>query len=169
MIEYRTINTRTIQGIQQAERLQRLGWTIGSEGFETIQFWRQIPRAAMGPRANTGKGDAMTRKDREERLLDAVRHGMTNSQARDFVRLAIRHNRLAEAECNGDYPCDNGARPVLACSRCEAGYVPTHIRRGLCDSCRTEDAIAALCKEVGVSVVFQGDPRGWTVKLGGEK
>lgn len=36
MKKFKTIDLRSIDGIQQAERLKRLGWNIISVGFTTI-------------------------------------------------------------------------------------------------------------------------------------
>ena len=38
--EYRSIDTRTIQGIRAGERLQRAGWYIIRLGLYTIMFER---------------------------------------------------------------------------------------------------------------------------------
>lgn len=43
-IEYKTVDTRTIKGIKQAERLQANGWTQGSIGLFSIQFYRKKSR-----------------------------------------------------------------------------------------------------------------------------
>ena len=115
----------------------------------------------------------MNRQHREAFLMAATRMGLNDYQAKRITRLAATHDRLAEAECNGDWPCDNGERKVVACSRCEAGYVRSAMYRGrttltgylICKSCRTEDLITDACRENGIGVEFQGDPRGWTVKL----
>jgi len=112
---------------------------------------------------------------REEFMFDAARLGLNRHQAGRIARLAATHNRLAEAECNGDWPCYNGEREVETCHRCESGYVKSAMRYAgyrtlgvrtmICQSCKTEDNIKALCAEYGIGVEFQGDPRGWTVKL----
>jgi len=39
-IKYKTINTRTLKGLKQAENLKKSGWKIGSIGFYTIQFYK---------------------------------------------------------------------------------------------------------------------------------
>ncbi len=76
-----------------------------------------------------------------------------------------RLQRLAEAECNGDWPCDNGERAVVFCSRCEAGYVVSKVKGGLCESCRVADRVDRLAKGYGLDAVHQGDPRGAVLKL----
>lgn len=39
MMEYKTVDTRTLAGLRQAERLKAQGWTVGSVGLYTIQFY----------------------------------------------------------------------------------------------------------------------------------
>lgn len=39
-IIYKLVNTRTLDGLREAERLNAAGWTMGSVGLETIQFYR---------------------------------------------------------------------------------------------------------------------------------
>lgn len=107
----------------------------------------------------------MNAKDREWVIADATRAGMTFEDARRIARLASTLDRLNEAECNGDYPCDNGERKVIACSRCEAGYVPSHVRSGLCDSCRAQDRVSKIAARYGATVTFNGDPRGYPLTL----
>ena len=40
--KYLTIDLRTMKGIEDAEMLLEEGWTIGSIGFYTIQFWKRF-------------------------------------------------------------------------------------------------------------------------------
>ena len=108
----------------------------------------------------------MRTADREYFLDNARRHGLPFEIAKRVRSLAVTHDRLAEAACNGDWPCDNGERKVVFCSRCESGMVPSKVKGGICESCRVEDRIAAICSEYNIPVSFQGDPRGWTVKIG---
>ena len=122
----------------------------------------------------------MDRKSREQFLIHASRLGLNDYQSRRICRLASTHNRLAEAECNGDFPCDNGERKVLWCDRCGSGYARSHTYLAprepltgheapasgrICKSCKTEDAIRRVCSESEIGVDIQGDPRGWTVTL----
>lgn len=39
-IKYITVDTRTLKGLKRAERLKYNGWTVGSVGFYTIQFYK---------------------------------------------------------------------------------------------------------------------------------
>lgn len=43
-IEYRTVDTSTLKGLKQAERLQARGWIIGRVGLFLIQFYRRAVR-----------------------------------------------------------------------------------------------------------------------------
>jgi len=40
--EYKTVDTSTLKGLRQAERLHQRGWTMGSSGLFTIQFYKRI-------------------------------------------------------------------------------------------------------------------------------
>lgn len=104
--------------------------------------------------------------EREAFLLQMQAEGMTPEIARRILRHANTIQRLSAAECNGDYPCDNGERKVEACSRCEAGYVrssmvkdrgslkPSDVARGdigdiplICPNCHAQDLIARWCEK----------------------
>ena len=104
-------------------------------------------------------------KDREQFLMHCTRLGLNDYRARRFARMASTHDRLCEAQCNGDWPCDNGERKVIFCTRCEGGMVRSKIVAGVCEQCRLEDRITAYARECGVIAELRGDPRGWTVKL----
>ncbi len=41
MVIYKTINTRTLEGLRKAEKLKSLGWVIYSIGFNTISFYKK--------------------------------------------------------------------------------------------------------------------------------
>ena len=88
--------------------------------------------------------------------------------ARLLVRHSVTHGRLAEMSCNGhplqsvcppagcDMPAWN-ARVNKAQDRLDA-YIEK--REG-----QIERRITAICAELGLSPNFQGDPRGYTVKV----
>lgn len=101
----------------------------------------------------------------ERELQETYRPAEVARVAVSLLRSAATLQRLAEAECNGDYPCDNGDRPVVFCSRCEAGYVRSHCRGGICDSCRVAERVDRLAKGYGLEAVHGGDPRGAVLKL----
>ena len=97
--------------------------------------------------------------------------------ARRVLRYAATLQRLAEAQCNGDWPADNGERLVEPCLRCQARFVLRVMRavpgqngqpcRWLCPDCRTSDLARAyvVANLPGWSVTFAGDPRGCVVML----
>lgn len=83
-----------------------------------------------------------------------------------MMRASKRHAKLQEAQCNGDWPADNGQREVVACPTCECMWVPTTFKSKLCPDCHVERDIRRLCDAIpGIEPVFGGDPRGCTVKL----
>lgn len=72
--------------------------------------------------------------------------------AEELMRLARRHGKLAERECNGHQTWD-GNWDEAAAKRDElAGE-------------RLEARITKLCERMGCGVKFGGDPRGYTVLL----
>ena len=103
--------------------------------------------------------------EREKFIYDMAAEGLSREKVRDVLRNAKTIQRLSEAECNGDYPCDNGEREVKFCAKCEAGYVPAVMVKGVCPNCRAEARIVKALAGTGVEPVFQGDPRGACVKL----
>lgn len=100
-------------------------------------------------------------KHREQTIATLSRHGIPLDAIRKLFRYGATLHRLGEAQCNGDWPCDNGERKVSPCKRCESQYVRSVLLKGgLCPDCRTEDLVTATCKEVGLVPVINGDPRG---------
>lgn len=84
---------------------------------------------------------------------------------RRILRLGVRYRRLQEAYCNDDWPAGHGQRNVAVCPRCESTWDPATVRKDGCLNCRTEAAVVATAQRLGCGVVFQGDPRGATIKL----
>lgn len=85
--------------------------------------------------------------------------------ARVLMRYGTTLQRLAEAQCNGDWPYDNGERVVVPCSRCGSGCVPSKLIQTLCPDCRTQDRVTALLAQYAMVPIFQGDPRGCVFKV----
>ena len=111
--------------------------------------------------------------------------------ARALLACATTLQRLAEAQCNGDWPCDNGERKVAPCPLCERLWVPSQIQGGrlaraahvqandccrergkscrtdvrACPDCRTEARAQSLVEGSPYQVVTQGDPRGAVLSL----
>lgn len=99
-----------------------------------------------------------------------------NSKHQEFVgslltlrRLALKHHRLAEMDCNGEGvirgvhyyngTIDDYARGV------KSAYVSPDLTIFTKESDKVEDKIKALCDKQGITVEFQGDPRGYTCKF----
>lgn len=82
-----------------------------------------------------------------------------------ILRHATTLQRLAEAQCNGDWPADNGERKIVACPKCECSWAPSVIKRGLCPDCRSTEAIEHSLEGSPYMAVFNGDPRGAVVSL----
>lgn len=110
-------------------------------------------------------------REREDFIVAMAREGMPASVARLIMRHANTVQRLAVAECNGDWSCDNGERKVEFCGPCGAGYVESAMRgKGparMCQSCATGARLKALLSECHGFAVAElgGDPRGACVKL----
>ena len=109
-------------------------------------------------------------QERDEFLTLMAQEGLPLNVTRAILSKAATIQRLSEAECNGDYPCDNGERKVEFCTDCGSGYVRTAMqKRGerlICRNCLTKERIAYLLStHTGFKAVFQGDPRGACVKI----
>ena len=108
--------------------------------------------------------------------------------ATKLLRHATTLQRLAEAQCNGDWPADNGERKVIPCPLCESCWVPSQIQGGTfaqaawqaqqnplvcmtarypaaCPDCRTTAAVNLLLAGTPYKAVTQGDPRGYVLRL----
>lgn len=91
--------------------------------------------------------------------------GVPEPAARQVLRLATTLTRLAVAQCNGDWPCDNGEREIAFCIDCQSGMVPSKMVRGICEDCRTTTRLTTLLDGFGIAAIMQGDPRGCVVRL----
>jgi hypothetical protein len=101
--------------------------------------------------------------------------------ARTLLRAGATLQRLAEAQCNGDYPYDQGnyrtkgtPEQYAQCDRCETGVRTSHLKRYrygphfkgpkpkclLCPDCWLQDRMKALLHEYSMVPIFNGDPRG---------
>lgn len=134
-----------------------------------------------------------TTRDRDHAIRTMTRLGITPHDQARLLRLGATLHRLAEAECNGDYPCDNGERGVLACGTnstpqlmrvgdrsvwghdghreskgCGSMYVPSALRstRGyLCPACCAEEDAQKIAATYGLRAIINGDPRGMVLGL----
>jgi hypothetical protein len=111
------------------------------------------------------------------------------ADARTLLRYARTLQRLAEAQCNGDYPADNGQRAVKPCDKCASLWAPEVLnwsrplaaaivdapgvsatreyRKGLrfCPDCRITAKVQALAATYQYLARVGGDPRGYVVVL----
>ena len=94
--------------------------------------------------------------------------------ARRLMRAGTTLQRLAEAQCNGDWPADNGERVCQPCQVCESCWHPSVLLKAtikgeklskVCPDCRTQARVTALLAEYNMRPIFQGDPRGAVFKV----
>lgn len=121
-------------------------------------------------------------RQREDFIARLAKHNIPPDDARKLLRYARTLHRLAEAQCNGDWPADNGQRPVEACAECKGLWAPSVLLKGKrCPKCRTTAHVRALCAEITQQLYpdrwvegeelpkltpeFSGDPRGCVLKL----
>lgn len=107
--------------------------------------------------------------EREEFLVLMSQEGISLSIARKLLRLSATLTRLAEAQCNGDWPANNGEKETKECEDCGLYWHPSAFKRyfgeTLCVNCRNEKRLAAIVEPLGITPIFNGDPRGCVVKL----
>ena len=102
----------------------------------------------------------MDRKERERFIHEATKAGLSLDIARKLLSIGATLHRLAEAQCNGDWPADNGQRATKPCPECEGLWVPSTILRGGCPDCRAQARTVRLLAGSAWKPVFGGDPRG---------
>lgn len=125
----------------------------------------------------------MTFQTERDLFILAVVDGMTVTTepkhaayavAKKLLRHAQTLHRLTVAQCNGDFPADNGQRETVTCCRCESNWHPSvmrqerskgHVGGPTCPDCRTQDAVRRLLTGTPFAPVFGGDPRGAVLKL----
>lgn len=104
-------------------------------------------------------------RERDQFIARAAQAGMPLSLCLTLLRYATTLQRLAVAECNGDWPADNGERKTRVCPQCECGWAPSSFARGLCPECRTKDLVSTALQGTAWQPYFQGDPRGAVLQL----
>jgi hypothetical protein len=125
---------------------------------------------------------SMNQRDRDAFLYEAGREGLPIAVARKLLRYGTTLHRLAEAQCNGDWPYENGTGGAKPCSRCE-GLWRAQLVGGVCPDCRTIDAVWTLLAENNKppwtllaennkppygsawTAKIQGDPRGAVLRI----
>lgn len=118
--------------------------------------------------------------DRDTFMHQAAGAGLSVHTAERLLRYASTLQRLAVAQCNGDWPYEHGDRtryPLSTCARCEGRWATSSMRRAklgssllICPDCRTQDKVRALLQGPYVSGAswearFSGDPRGYVLRL----
>lgn len=105
-------------------------------------------------------------REREQFIATMSKHNVSLDVTRGLLRYAATLQRLAEAQCNGDWPYQNGERKVAECAKCKDLWVPSVLLKGKqCPDCRTQALAAELVKAAGLEPVFQGDPRGYVFRV----
>ena len=81
-------------------------------------------------------------KERDEFIAQAAKAGLSDYQIAGVLRHASTLQRLAEAQCNGHWPADNGHRDVDPCPLCESLWVPSASKiKGGCPDCRATASV----------------------------
>lgn len=103
---------------------------------------------------------------RDQFIAEASRSGMAIDTVLAILRVGRTLQRLAEAQCNGDWPADNGDKDrQVQCGQCMSGWHKSAIRKdGRCLDCHAQDRARRLVP-AGWTAEFQGDPRGCIVTL----
>lgn len=116
---------------------------------------------------------------REQTFAELGRVGVGFEDSRLLLRYATTLQRLAEGQCNGDWPFDNGERRVVVCPECQGGCVRSAMRRPggkgepVCPDCALSARVRAKVDgwiESGrypglLRAELQGDPRGCVLRL----
>jgi hypothetical protein len=105
----------------------------------------------------------MIHRHREETIHTLARFGVNLATAQGLLRCGTTLHRLAEADCNGDWPYAKGGGEL--CPKCSHGYFhASTIKRNGCPHCSAVKAAETLCPE-GWRLEVQGDPRGRVLYL----
>lgn len=104
-------------------------------------------------------------RDRDEFISIATQEGLSLDIALKLLRYATRLQRLAVAQCNGDWPADNGERKVEYCPDCESGFVKSSFVKGICPDCRAGQLVSELLAPTEAKPILGGDPRGAVLKI----
>jgi hypothetical protein len=107
----------------------------------------------------------MTYQRAREEFLITTASLLRPSEAYALLRCATTLQRLAEAQCNGDWPADNGTRSVAVCPQCEGYWAPTSINASGCPDCRAEARVRTVLAATSLRPVFGRDPRGAVLRL----
>ena len=110
--------------------------------------------------------------ERDDFIVRMATEGLPIYKTRKLLAYANTLHRLAEAQCNGDWPADNGERETAEC-QCGSYWAPSVLKHTridkvltpkLCPDCRTVAHVKALLPQ-GFVAQFGGDPRGCVFKI----
>lgn len=102
--------------------------------------------------------------ERDTFIARMATEGLSIERTLALLRAASTLQRLAEAQCNGDWPADNGERPVVECILCGTYWVKFVLVKGQCLDCRLVERITkAMPDSWGIDT--QGDPRGYVLRV----
>lgn len=117
-------------------------------------------------------------KNSESKMMSMMyRLGLDYNQALEILptlltlrRLANKQHKLAEMDCNGEgvvrgrfYSCS----PYHSLKSAASAYLDKDGEKTIftAESNKVEAKIQGICDRLGLRVEFQGDPRGYTVKV----
>ena len=105
--------------------------------------------------------------EREAFLVALSKEGVPVEVGRQVLTAANTLQRLAVAQCNGDWPADNGDRETAECVTCGSYWHPSDLKgpAAKCGDCRTAERLRLVLAPYGVTPILGGDPRGCVVKL----
>lgn len=116
--------------------------------------------------------------ERDAFLTRMAQEGLPLHITRALLRAATTLQRLAEAQCNGDYPADNGERKVVECDSCGQAWVRSNLARQsyktaagtvtklICQDCRIVARLSSVLQAInGWQLQTQGDPRGYVLRV----
>jgi hypothetical protein len=102
-------------------------------------------------------------REREEFIARVVAAGLSFETTVKILRGAATHQRCSEMSCDNEYYCNVVERN---CARCTDHAVdPPKGKVSTCPAHRAEDRMTKALAGTEWQVGFQGDPRGYTVRL----
>lgn len=147
---------------RQATQLLHDIWGQGISA--TMSQLADINRAAMD---GTGELQVSYQTERDAFLVVMANHGLPLAVSRDLLRHATRLHHLAEAQCNGAWPFENGSgRFTEPCSVCMTSCDPRQLKGKAkeCPDCRVSARVRSILPK-NWTAVFQGDPRGCVLRV----
>lgn len=91
--------------------------------------------------------------DRDAFIATMTREGLDLATIRALLRAETTLHRLAEAQCNGDWPADNGERKTQECGRCEGLWAPSVMRWAHDAPARLKRGTMSIAEAVGTGLM----------------